>query len=437
MENIEQRYKEVTEWMFSQVPMFHNLGAGAYKPGLERVEALSKAFGSPHKAFKSIHVAGTNGKGSTSSLLASILTEHGQRKSKIGLFTSPHLLDFRERIRINGEMISEADVVNFIDRFKQLGLAELEPSFFELTTVMAFDWFARMGVDTAVIEVGLGGRLDSTNIINPVLSIITNISLDHTSLLGDTIEKIAYEKAGIIKPDTRVIIGHCDEKVRRVFEDKAAREHAPIVFAQDQPAFMDVEYHPDSNVYINTHWRNIESPLTGECQAENANTVFTALSFLPTVCCSPDDVRLGFANVFRNTGLMGRWMIMGTSPTIVCDTGHNPGGWEFLGPRLCEISKNGPLRMVIGFVNDKDINTILSMMPRNAEYYFTAPDVKRARSAASLQEEAARHGLHGAIYPTVGDAFKAAMDGIPQDGTIFVGGSTFIVADYLKFYRIK
>lgn len=435
MENIEQRYKEVTEWMFTQVPMFQNLGAGAYKPGLERVEALAKAFGSPQEAFKTIHVAGTNGKGSTSSLIASVLTEHGHGETKIGLFTSPHLIDFRERIRINGEMISKADVVDFIDRFRQLGLAELEPSFFELTTVMAFDWFARNGVDTAVIEVGLGGRLDSTNIISPVLSIITNISLDHTSLLGDTTEQIAYEKAGIIKPYTRVIIGHCDEKVRRVFEDKAAREHAPIVFAQDFPAFTEVEYRPDSNVYINTHWRTIESPLTGECQAENANTVFTALSFLPTVCCSPDDVRLGFANVFRNTGLMGRWTVVSKSPEVVCDTGHNPGGWEFLGPRLCEISRKSPLRMVIGFVNDKDIHTILPMMPKNAKYYFTSPGVKRGRSAESLREEASRHGLHGSVYTSVAEAFKAAKEGIPADGTIFVGGSTFIVADFLKFFQ--
>ncbi len=430
MDNIDKRYDEVTEWMFRQIPMFQNLGSDAYKPGLERVTALSEAFGSPHLKLRTVHVGGTNGKGSTSSLIASVLTEHGHGHTKIGLFTSPHLIDFRERIRINGQMISKADVVGFIERYRALRLG-IEPSFFELTTVMAFDWFVRMGVDLAVIEVGLGGRLDSTNIITPLLSIITNISLDHTALLGDTPEKIAFEKAGIIKPGVPAVVGRAEDGVRQVFAEKAHAAGSSIVFAHDNPAFESVDYTADANTYINTPWGTVASPLTGACQTENANTVLNALRLLP-YSLTEDDIRQGFANVYKNSGLMGRWTVMGTEPTVVCDTGHNPGGWEYLGPRLREIGETTPLRLVIGFVNDKDISTILRMMPRNAEYFFTSPDVKRGRPASSLQVEASAHGLTGDTYPSVAGAFKAALRDFPAEGTIFVGGSTFVVADLLK-----
>lgn len=404
---IDEKYNELTEWMFEQVPMFQNEGAGAYKPGLERVLALSEAFGNPHLALKCVHVAGTNGKGSTSSLIASSLQESGL---KTGLFTSPHLIDFRERIRIDGQMISKAEVVDFIERYRAMNLP-IEPSFFELTTVMAFEWFAKQKVDVAVIEVGLGGRLDSTNIITPAVSVITNISLDHTALLGHTPAEIAREKGGIIKSGIPVVIGHAEGDVRKVFAEIAKERGAEIIFAEDSPI------------------KTPTCPLTGDCQLENTNTAMHALRLLNV---NKNTIERGFANVLENSGLMGRWMVVGQNPTVVCDTGHNPGGWDFLGPRLKKIADEGTLRMVIGFVNDKDINTILAMMPRNAKYYFCSPSVKRGRPAAELEAEAARHGLTGRVFDTVDEAFAAAKADASATDTIFVGGSTFVVADLLK-----
>lgn len=429
-DNIEQLYEETTEWMFRQIPMFQDLGANAYKPGLERVTVLAEAFGSPHRRIRTIHVAGTNGKGSTSSLLASVLTENSLRT---GLFTSPHLIDFRERIRIDGEMISKAEVVDFIKRYRAMNL-DIEPSFFELTTVMALDWFASRNVDVAVIEVGLGGRLDSTNIINPLVSVITNISLDHTALLGDTPELIAYEKAGIIKKDIPVVIGRAEGGVRKVFEEKAQAECAPVYFAQDNILYAKVSQCDDFNTYTGTPWGNIDCPLTGDCQVENANTVFNVLKHLP-INLNPEKVADGFRNVCLNSGLMGRWTVVSRNPAVVCDTGHNPGGWQYLGSRLEKLSENAPLRMVIGFVNDKDVSSVLKMMPASAEYYFTAPSVKRARTAESLKTLADELGLKGKAYRDVAEAFEAAKNGMPTDGTIFVGGSTFVVADFMNFSK--
>lgn len=406
--------------------MFQNIGVGAYKPGLETVVRLCEAFGNPQLKFKTIHVGGTNGKGSTSSLLASVLAEDGH---KVGLFTSPHLIDFRERIRVDGRMISEEGVVDFIERYRALDLG-LEPSFFELTTVMAFDWFAAQGCEWAVIEVGLGGRLDSTNIIRPELSVITNISLDHTALLGSTEVEIAREKAGIIKDDVPVVIGHAEGEVKDVFSNVAAGHHSVACFARQTPAYRKLDKTPTHYIYRDTAWGDLSCPLTGDCQPENANTALHALSFIPGIGC--DAVGRGFERVCANTGLMGRWMVMQNSPMVVCDTGHNPGGWAFLSPRLKSIAEEADLHMVIGFVNDKDISTILSLMPHNARYYFTCPSVRRGRPVHELHALAEKNGLNGEEYATVSDAFAAAKAAAKAASTIFVGGSTFIVADFLS-----
>lgn len=411
--------------MFEQVPMFQNVGAGAYKPGLDTIRALCRALGDPQERFVSVHVGGTNGKGSTSSLIASVLTEDGHRT---GLFTSPHLIDFRERIRVDGEMIPEHAVVEFIGRYRSLGL-DCEPSFFELTTAMAFDWFARCGCDIAVIEVGLGGRLDSTNIITPAVSVITNISLDHTALLGSTEPEIAAEKAGIIKHGVPAIIGRADGEVRHVFERRAAEVDTTIDFAQDHPAWRDTATVDNHIIYIGTAAGDLRCPLTGDCQRENAATALRALAELPGV--SDEAVRRGFENVLANTGLTGRWTVVGTDPAIICDTGHNPGGWQWLAPRLSAMADNGRLHMVVGFVNDKDVSTILKMMPRNALYYFATPSVRRGRDSAELCGLAARHGLEGQAYGSVDRAFAAARARASACDTIFVGGSTFVVADFL------
>lgn len=417
--------------MFEQIPTFQNIGDGAYKPGLERVQALAEAFGNPHQHLQTIHIAGTNGKGSTASLIAAILQSAGYR---VGLFTSPHLVDFRERIRINGEMISEQDVVDFIKKFREK-CSCIEPSFFELTTIMAFDYFARRGVDFAVFEAGLGGRLDSTNILTPRLSIITNISMDHTALLGDTPAKIAFEKAGIIKPGVPVVIGRAEGEVRQVFERRAADCGSPITFAQDTNMVSVVNRGFDFIDYHSERWGDIHSVLGGDCQPENTNTVLHAIDLLP-LDISAEAVRSAFAGVTSLSGLAGRWMVLQHSPTVVCDTGHNPGGWEFLGPRLRDIADNADLHIVLGFVNDKDISHILCHLPVNARYYFTSPTVKRGRPAVEVRDLAASYGLNGSIYNTVAEAYTAALGDAQPSATIFVGGSSYVVADLFSQLNI-
>lgn len=425
MENIHKRYLETTEWLFARTTSFQNAGAEAYKPGLERIVALVRALGMPQRRYKTVHVGGTNGKGSVSSLIASVLQEAGHTT---GLFTSPHLLDFRERIRVDGEPITEEGVVDFIERYRKLDL-DTEPSFFELTTAMAFDWFARCGCDYAVIEVGLGGRLDSTNIIQPVLSVITNISLDHTDLLGHTLEEIAREKAGIIKENTPVVIGRAEGNLVGLFAGIAEERFSLARFADKIPAYRKAEICDGMYVYEGTVWGTIECPLTGDCQPENANTVLYATAFLPGL--TKDSVARGFRNVIRNTSLTGRWMKVAENPETVCDTGHNPGGWAYLGPRLAEIATRKPLHMVVGFVNDKDISSILAMMPRKARYYFTCPSVKRGRPSDELAAMAADAGLQGEAFDSVEAAYKAAREDAGPDGFVFVGGSTFVVSDLL------
>lgn len=423
------RYKETLDYLFTQTPMFQSIGAGAYKPGLQTVERLSEMFGNPHRDFKSIHVGGTNGKGSTAHTIAAVLQSAGY---KVGLFTSPHLVDFRERIRVNGKMIGEEDVCNFVERFISQGGEKLNCSFFELTTVMAFEYFAQKEVDIAVIEVGLGGRLDSTNIITPELSVITNISLDHTALLGRTHEEIAREKAGIIKEGVPVVIGESEGKVREGFKITAADRHAPICFADDSHIYAVAERHNDYILYKDTPWGDIQGELCGDCQTKNAATIMCALECLRKqgFNINYEDVAKGFANVCEMTGLAGRWMKVGENPTVICDTGHNVGGWSYLAERLG--SYGDKLHMVIGFVNDKDVSGILAMMPRDAYYHFVRPSVPRGLDAEELKRQAEAAGLKGTVSQTVEEGYKIALSQAKEGDTIFVGGSTFVVADLMS-----
>lgn len=424
-------YKDSIGGLFEQVPMFQNVGAKAYKPGLGTTLALAAAYGNPHRKFKTIHIAGTNGKGSTAHTIAAVLQSAGY---KVGLYTSPHLVDFRERIRVNGIPADESYVERFIEDFRASAPHDPEPSFFELTTVMAFRYFADCNVDVAVIETGLGGRLDSTNILAPVVSIITNISLDHTALLGSTEAEIAVEKAGIIKPLTPVVVGRAEGDVRQVFADKAAAMRAPILFASE---CMNVEarHDHDGMLYSGTPWGDICGELTGECQVENAATVLCALGVLRDVfpAIDAEAVAAGFSHVCGLTGLMGRWMWVKDTPVrTVCDTGHNIGGWQWLGPKLDDMSRSsGQLRMVVGFVNDKDVAAIMGCMPRNAVYYFATPSVRRGREAESTLEAARGDGLDGRAYGSVAEAYETAVTDSSDADTIFVGGSTFVVADFL------
>lgn len=428
-------YQETLDYLFSQLAMFHKIGAAAYKPGLERVEALSELFGSPHKKLRCIHIAGTNGKGSTAHTLASILQQAGYRT---GLFTSPHLLDFRERIRVDGQMIDEASVVDFTERYRSLTL-DFRPSFFELSTVMAFEYFARQGVDVAVIETGLGGRLDSTNIIGPEVSVITNISLDHTALLGPTVEAIAAEKAGIIKPGVPVVIGESSGGVRQVFADAAERAGSRICYADDSDEIISFEHLADGRMhYASRSFGEFDGDLGGDYQPANARTVLETVKQLAAMGwkgLTAEAVARGFGDVKGSTGLMGRWMKLSDSPLTICDTGHNEGGWRYLSQQIGRFA--GRKHIVIGFVSDKDVDAILAMIARieNAQLYFTNPSVERAMPAAVLAEKACRAGLSGEVCESVGEAYKKALAGV-ADGSnemIYVGGSTFVVADLLEF----
>ncbi len=426
-------YEEAIDYLFNKTLVFQHVGAAAYKPGLETTLQLDALFGNPSKAFKAIHVAGTNGKGSTSHLLASILQKAGY---KVGLYTSPHLLDFRERIRVDGKMVDEGFVCRFVEQFVGCNFEGRQPSFFELATIMAFKYFEDQHVDIAVVEVGLGGRLDSTNIISPVLSIITNISFDHTQFLGNTLAAIAGEKAGIIKPSTPVVIGEYTEETRPVFEAKAKAEQAPITFAQDNDEILVADRTIDRLTLHTRNFGTIHDQLAGECQTLNANTVLNAVRILREGGIKIDDkaVADGFQTVCDSTGLMGRWMKVGDRPFTVCDTGHNPGGFQYIADQLAH-SECNMLRIVIGFVSDKDISHILNHMPKGATYYFTQPSVARALPCSKLAEAAQQFGLHGNTYPSVAEAFDAAKADALADDMIYIGGSTFIVADLLSLLK--
>lgn len=423
-------YEETVAYLYKQTPAYQRVGQSAYKEGLDNSLALDAHFGYPHRSYRTIHVAGTNGKGSTSHLLAAVLSEAGY---KVGLYTSPHLIDFRERIRVNGEMIEKQFVVDFVENHRK-AFEPIMPSFFELTMEMAFLYFQTMKVDVAIIETGLGGRLDSTNIISPNLSIITNIGYDHTHYLGNTLPKIAAEKAGIIKPDTPVVIGEIEnEKVKEVFLAKAEEENAPIVFAEETMDNFTSEITQDGWMLNNDSYHNLKNELGGWVQNKNARTVLTAIHELLKLDYKiPNQaVYSGFANVVELTGLMGRWQTLQQKPRVVCDTGHNEHGIRYIVKQL-SMEKYESLHIVFGMANDKDASTILSMMPKNAVYYFTQASIERALDVNLLAENAAKYELKGNKYSTVEKAIEAAKENANKNDFIFIGGSSFVVADALS-----
>lgn len=422
-------YQETIEYLFNSTPVFEKVGAKAYKPGLQTTETLDKHFGHPHRQFKSIHVAGTNGKGSCSHTLAAILQSEGY---KVGLFTSPHLVDFRERIRVNGECISEQYIIDFVEKERRF-FEPLHPSFFELTTALAFKYFAEQKVDIAIIEVGLGGRLDCTNIITPILSIITNISKDHTQFLGNTLADIAGEKAGIIKPGVPVIIGEDLPETRPVFQQKAQKENSPIIFAQDenQQEVQKAEHINGKMEYTTRTWGKLTGELCGDYQAKNMNTILNAIKYLTLVKNKGTSIKNGISHVTELTGLMGRWQKIQDKPLVICDTGHNVGGWQYLAPQI-KAQACRQLRIVFGMVDDKDATTVMKMLPKNAIYYWTQATTKRAIKVEKIAELGTSLGLNGNAYSSVNKAFKAAQADAAEDDFIFVGGSSYIVADFLS-----
>ena len=424
-------YSETLEWMFNKLPMYQRIGAAAYKADLNNTIQLLDLLDNPHNSFKSVHVAGTNGKGSVSHTLASVFQEAGY---KTGLYTSPHLRDFRERIRINGVMIPEENVVQFIDTYKDKFEA-MELSFFEMTVGMAFDYFRNEKVDIAIVEVGMGGRLDSTNLITPELSIITNIDFDHTKFLGDTRAKIAYEKAGIIKPSIPVVIGETHSETEQVFIDKAKECGSPIYFA-DQIFDCDKIYFESFTEQKFDVWKNselymeaLEIPLMGNYQQKNLTTVMCAIDLLrDKFNLSDDDIRDGISKVVRNTHLMGRWQILCKDPLTIADTGHNVAGITEVVRQLAEMSY-GKLHFVLGMVNDKDIDSVLQLLPRGAEYYFCKADIPRGLDANILAEKAFDMGLRGQVFESVSHAYRSAVNNARFGDVVFIGGSNFTVAE--------
>ena len=478
-------YQETTAYLFSVTPVFEKVGASAYKEGLYNSLALDEHFGHPHRLFRSIHVAGTNGKGSCSHTIAAVLQAAGYR---VGLYTSPHLVDFRERIRVNGECIPEQYVIDFVEQERHF-FEPLHPSFFELTTAMAFKYFAEQQVDYAVVEVGLGGRLDCTNIITPVLSVITNISLDHTQFLGDTLERIAAEKAGIIKAGVPVVVGETVPETRPVFAVKAHEMRAPIYFAEefDATPFDDIEFELKGD-YQQKNRRTILCALDTLTNYELRRTKFdvslrevsidelrrtkfdvslresqvlkedvlqpsklptsegthrTSTLNLPTSELHPSEgthrtstlnlqtsIRNGFAHVSELTGLVGRWQKIQQQPLVICDTGHNVGGWQYLAPQIAA-QPCKQLRIVFGMVDDKDIDTVMALLPKQAVYYWTQASTHRAIPVGTVCQKGLSHGLQGSCYSSVSDAYRHALQEADTADFIFVGGSSYVVADLL------
>ena len=426
-------YLETIDFLFTQTPVFQREGASAYKPGLDNILQLDDFYGNPHRKFRCIHVGGTNGKGSVSHLTASILQENGY---KVGLYTSPHLKDFRERIRVNGDPISKERVVAFTENYIDTIGKDINPSFFELTTELAFIWFAEECIDVAVIEVGLGGRLDSTNIIQPDAAVITNISFDHMALLGNTLEKIAFEKAGIIKEKTPVVIGHAESKVKKVFEETAKALQAPIHWAENEFKIeQDLKpYGSQFSICEESimNYRLISCALGGIYQKENAATVLSLMEVLRKIRyrISEESIYQGFNNVIKNTNLRGRWETLSENPRIICDTGHNVAGFRYITTQLAQAPYER-LHIVIGMVNDKDVNGVLQLLPKDAIYYFTKASIPRALSEKSLAELAGTYDLKGDSYPTVSIAMEAAKKNCRPNDLIFVGGSNYIVAEII------
>ncbi len=426
-----ENYADTLSFLYNSFPMFQKFGPGAYKPGLGNSLELAALFNNPQKKINNaIHIAGTNGKGSTAHTIAAILQSQGYRTA---LYTSPHLVDFRERIRINGKKIPEAYVIDFVNRFKSFK-SNLHPSFFELTTIMAFEWFAHENVDFAVIETGLGGRLDTTNILSPLISIITNISFDHTALLGDTPQEIAFEKAGIIKPGKPVVIGHADETTRPVFISRADECESAITFANESNEIISSEPLNSGRIYKTAHHGEFFGELGGDCQKENTATILSAISVLAEsgITISEKAIAQGFANVMELTGLMGRWQTLRHSPLVVADTGHNVGGWQWLAPQIAK-SAPGIKHLILGFVNDKDISSVLSIVKTipGHKITFTRASVNRALPAEELAARASELGIEGTVVDSVGEAYKKVLAEADKDDMIFIGGSTFVVADLL------
>jgi len=426
-------YKQTLDYLLSKLPMFHRIGAAAYKANLDNSHALDELLGHPHQNFKTIHVAGTNGKGSTSNMLAAILQSSGY---KTGLFTSPHLKDFRERIRVNGEMISKKYVSAFVEKYKE-DFEKIEPSFFEWTVALAFDYFSYKKVDIAVIETGLGGRLDSTNIIAPEISVITNIGWDHMNLLGDTLKKIAGEKAGIIKPSIPVVIGQTQKEVTEVFLEKSKLEKTSVVFADKEFSlkvkkqainYFDVSIRSKQKIAFD----NLRIGLGGEYQLKNVLTVLSSLKVLSHqgLAIPPKAIYEGIKNVCTLTGFKGRWEKIGDNPLIIADTGHNFDGVKQVVRQIKKLNFE-KLHFVIGVVADKDVSKLLLMLPKKAEYYFCQPAIPRAMDHKELKSRALLSGITGKSFSSVKKALMAARNNAAKNDLIFVGGSTFVVAEIM------
>lgn len=401
-------YKDTVEWMFVQLPMFQQVGVSAYKKDLTNTLKIATHLNNPERNFKTIHVGGTNGKGSTSSLIASVLQEAG---FKVGLYTSPHLVDFRERIRINGEEISKEFVVDFIENNKSF-FEDSKLSFFEMTVGMAFQYFSDQKVDVAIIEVGLGGRLDSTNIITPLLSVITNIGWDHMNLLGNTIEEIAFEKAGIIKENIPVVIGEFTAETKKVFQNEAELKNAPIYFASEIDGIPE-----------------LESDLKGNYQLHNKKTAYQAIQLLKNhFLIADDNIEKGFLNVEKNTGLKGRWTVLSEKPLVVADTAHNKNGLEIVMQQVHQ-QQFDKLFMVFGVVNDKDIDSILPYLPKDAEYFVAKPNVPRGLDATVLKDILTKNGFNAINFKSIHEALNHAKQKASANDMIYIGGSTFVVAE--------
>ncbi len=428
------KYKEAIKFLFEQLPMYQRQGKAAYKSNLENTHALDTYFKHPHKQFKTIHIAGTNGKGSVSHMLASVLQNAG---FKTGLYTSPHLKDFRERIRINGTMISENKVTDFVTSHREI-IQTVKPSFFEMTVAMAFDHFATNKVDIAIIETGLGGRLDSTNIIQPILSIITNIGLDHTQFLGDTLEKIAPEKAGIIKANTPIIIGQTQHNIKNIFIDTASKLNAPITFADQQLEIPFITNDLNGNQILRVYrkqdilYDNLVCDQKGSYQKHNIITALVAINTLIDLGYTiiNEHIYNGIKNITKNTGLLGRWQLLGNNPIIIADTAHNEDGIQQIITQLNNTAHK-QLHFVLGTVNDKNIEKILNMLPKDASYYFCEANIPRALDKSQLAETAQRVGLNGNIYNSVQEAYEAAKFMAEAHDMIYIGGSTFVVAEVI------
>jgi len=433
LEEKSSLYDQTIQYLYDRLPVFHHIGSAAYKPGLDNSIRLMKALENPQTNYPTIHIAGTNGKGSVSHLLAAVLQCSGY---KVGLYTSPHLVDFRERIRVNGEMIDKQYVIDFVADHKKL-FDDIEPSFFEATMAMAFDYFSDSKVDVAIIEVGLGGRLDSTNIILPDLSVITNISFDHMGFLGNTLEKIAFEKAGIIKENVPVVIGEALPETRNIFEMRVLEEDAPIYYAEEFIKVTFKKYESNCMIVETSDTESYKVGLCGMYQLKNIATTLTALHQLKELDYKIPDtaVRQGFEKVTELTGLQGRWQILQHSPVVIADTGHNIGGFQYIAEQLKSQSRK-TLRIVIGMVNDKDISAVLSILPVDAIYYFTQASIERALPANEFLLKGKSYHLNGQAYQTVVQAVKAAINDSDPEDLVFIGGSNFVVGEALPVFAV-